>query len=1106
MLHEVIMGKFYTDVSVVGNNIAVRGFHENGEPFMHRHGFEPWYFVTAKKGSETSFKTIDGKPVDMVMCNGIYDFRDKYNKYAGIEGFNVYGLDKPEYLYIYENYQDVKPDFKQLRVAILDIEVSTVDGYPNINEADSEITAITIQYPNQDQIFVLGYKDFKPTDSNTTYLKCGSEFELMQKFYRIINHERWMVDVWTGWNIEFFDIPYIVHRTNRIFGNEQEAKKFSPWRSMYGREIMSHGKPQMTYFPKGVAILDYLAMYKKFVGVFEPQETYRLDHIAYVELGERKLDYCVSPDTKILRSDLSHISANELKVGDELLAFDEYGSKKKHSSNKSGKLNSIRRTRKTKVVSLTKIKQPCYKIITNQGEVISSENHRWLASIPKKDNGKSWKTYDWIKTKHLKIGDRIPRISKVWSLELDYDSGWLAGILDGEGYVSKTSIGISQKPGKIFNKIVKILEEKGYKFSVRVDDKRNINHVYITSFSQIIELLGKTGSTRLIENLQKHIEGINVPGRATTVDTIISIEYVGEMEVIGIGTEHKTIIANGLMSHNSEYGSLQKLYEGDHQKFMEYNVRDCDLIRRIDQKRHLLDLVYIIAYDAGVNYMDALGTTKSWDVAIHNYLLDRNIVVPKFEKKNVLRHPVGGFVKDPIRGMHEWVVSFDLQSLYPHLIMAYNIGPDTYRGKLSKSFTPEQIIDGSMKDYAEFLEKKDVAVSGNFCLFDRKEVSFLSQLMKDLFAKRKIYKKKMLDLKKEKEASDNPDAYDSEIAHYDTLQYSMKVRLNSAYGALANQYFRWFSLDMAEAVTTSGQLTIKWAARFINDMMNKICDTDNGDYIIAIDTDSVYVDMGLLVKQKCPKDALEFLDKLCEQRIQPFLDKMYQKLSDTMNCKEQAMFMKREAISDRGVFVAKKRYMLNVLDNEGVRYHEPDLKIMGLECVRSSTPSAARDVIKEAIRVILQEDEASLHAYFRKLREQHGELPFGEIAFNSSVNNLTQYADSATIYGSKSPIYYRGALLYNHYRKIWGLDKSLEEIFEGEKVKYTYLRMPNPINENVIALPTETFPTELGLERYIDYDKQFDKSIVEPMRSILDTIGWTERPVNTLGGHWENDS
>ena len=340
-----------------------------------------------------------------------------------------------------------------------------------------------------------------------------------------------------------------------------------------------------------------------------------------------------------------------------------------------------------------------------------------------------------------------------------------------------------------------------------------------------------------------------------------------------------------------------------------------------------------------------------------------------------------------------------------------------------------------------------------------------------------------------------------DIAKFNNFQMVRKICLNSAYGAIGNEWFRYYKLANAEAITTSGQTSIRWIENKLNKYLNELLKTES-DYVIAVDTDSVYLNLGPLVdkflsKQKDDKEkVVNLLDKVCQDQLEPYIDKCYSELAEYVNAYEQKMQMKRENIADSGIWTAKKRYILNVWDSEGVRYEEPKLKIMGLEAIKSSTPAPCRTMIKDAFKLIMSGSEDDMIKFIDESRSKFNKLPVEEISFPRSISDVNKHKSNITIYGKGCPMHVRGALLHNHYVKEHGLEKKYSMINNGDKIKFIHLKKANPIRENVIAFNND-FPYELGLHKYIDYELQFDKAFLEPVKVILDSIGWNvEKVVN----------
>ena len=564
------------------------------------------------------------------------------------------------------------------------------------------------------------------------------------------------------------------------------------------------------------------------------------------------------------------------------------------------------------------------------------------------------------------------------------------------------------------------------------------------------------------------------------------LDYIAEVELGQKKLDH------------SEYETFKEFYTKNWQKFIEYNIVDVELVDRLEDKMKLIELALTMAFDARVNFTDVFYQVRMWDNIIYNYLKKRNIVIPQKNRSSKNEKYAGAYVKEPKPGIYDWVVNFDLNSLYPHLIMQFNISPETLIDKRHPTVSVDKILNQKL----DFEEYKDYAVCANGAMYRKDVRGFLPELMEKMYNERVIFKKKMIEAKKQYEKTKDKQLL-KEIARCNNIQMAKKISLNSAYGAVGNQYFRYYKLENAEAITLSGQVAIRWIENKMNQYLNKILKTDGVDYVIASDTDSIYLNLGPLVedvykgRKKTTESIVTFLDKICEVELEKYIEGCYQELANYVNAYDQKMQMKRENIADRGIWTAKKRYILNVWDSEGVRYEEPKLKIMGIEAVKSSTPAPCRQMIKDALKLMMSGTEDEVIAYIEKCREKFEKLPPEQISFPRSVSDVQKYQSPATIYSKGTPIHVRGALLYNHYVKEKKLSHKYSIINNGEKIKFCYLKKPNPIHENIISF-IQQFPKELNLDKYIDYELQFEKAFLDPLKSILDCIGWEVTKTATL--------
>ena len=797
----------------------------------------------------TNFTSLDGDYLDQKIFGDIRSAKDFIKQFDEVSNApKIYGQTRFEYAFIADQHKGmVDYDFDRISVAVVDIEVGSENGFPDPYLANEPITAIAIKYLNG-PIYVFGCGDYV-TQGKEIYVKCRDEHSLCKQFMALWTKK--CPDILTGWNTKFFDEPYLINRFRKIIG-EDEAKKLSPWNYIGERKTVINGRQMIAYNIMGVESLDYIELYKWYAPGGKSQESYRLDAIAQVELGEGKISY-------------------------------------------------------------------------------------------------------------------------------------------------------------------------------------------------------------------------------------------------------------------DEYDNLHALYRLNYQKFIEYNIKDVELIIKLEDKLKLIELGVTLAYDTKTNFEDIFAQTRMWDSLTYAYLFEKGIIVPPREIKEKDSAFEGAYVKDVQVGKHDWVASFDLNSLYPHLMMQYNISPETLIDPQDYTDEMREVLSSGVSVEKLLIRQVDTSGLANVTLtpngqFFRTDMQgFLPKMMEEMYNDRKKFKKLMIQAKKEYEVEkDTTKLYDIEkrIAKYNNIQLAKKVGLNSAYGALGSQYFRFYDLRMALGVTTAGQLSIRWIENKINEYMNKLLDTSDKDYVVASDTDSIYLRMGELVN-KFIKDTsdkqkvISLMDKICEDKLQPYIDKSYEELAVYVHAYQQKMEMKREGLSDKGIWTAKKRYILNVYNNEGVQYKEPQMKVMGLEMIKSSTPAAIREKMKEAIQLMVNGTEDDIHNFISKFREDFRKLPPEDISFPRGLNGLNKYSDALTLYKLGTPIHVKGAILYNNFLKQNGLTKKYQLIQEGEKIKFTYLKMPNPFKDTVISYPTR-LPTELGLDNFIDYDLQFDKAFLEPIKVILDCMQWTTEKVSTL--------
>ena len=843
------MSKFYTNVAIRGNRILHRGY-ENGVPFSEEASYQPTLFVPSKR--KTEWRTLDGKPVEPMVFDSIDSCREFVEQYKDVKSYEIHGNTDYIYQFMSSEYpSEINYDMDMMRTAYLDIETESEEGFPNIETANERINVITLIVGRKKYTYALGKVDKSKMPGDVLVNLYDNEEQMLGDF--MLTWQSLGIDIVTGWNVQFFDIPYLVHRMRRVIG-ESFPKKLSPWNKLKERKVEINGRENTAYEIVGINMLDYYDLYKKFTYV--TRESYKLGHIAQVELGETK-----------------------------------------------------------------------------------------------------------------------------------------------------------------------------------------ISHV--------------------------------------------------------------------------EHDNFSDFYKNDFTKFVLYNIQDTILVQKLEAKLRLLELAVSLAYSAKVNMQDVFSQVRTWDQIIYHHLHARKIVIPPKKKGKKDTAFEGAFVKDPKTGMHDWVVSFDLDSLYPHLIMQYNLSPETKtRDGMRRVITPQSILKDSEMTRRQIgdWKRRNLVVAANGTTYRRDVRGFLPELMESMYEQRKHYKKLMLEAKarlKEHGSSMSEDEVRSlknDISKFHNFQLVRKIQLNSAFGAIGNEWFRYYDEEIAEAITLSGQLSVQWVERELNRYLNEVIGSDGADYVIAIDTDSVYLNLGPLVRKSFvngnPDDEkiTKFLNNISENVLQKIINKSYEGLAAHMNAYENKMRMKRESIARKGIFTAKKRYILSIrMGEENVYLKEPELKIMGIETARSSTPEIVRNALKDVISIIVKGNESEVHSFVSQFRDVFHGLPAEKVAFPRSCNGLPEYADPTGIYKKGTPIATKGSLIFNHNLRRMKLTDRYQEIREGDKIKFIYLKVPNPMSERVIAFSSK-IPDEFNLEGFYDHDLQFEKTFLEPLKSILSVIGWNHEKVDTLEG------
>jgi DNA polymerase elongation subunit (family B) len=554
----------------------------------------------------------------------------------------------------------------------------------------------------------------------------------------------------------------------------------------------------------------------------------------------------------------------------------------------------------------------------------------------------------------------------------------------------------------------------------------------------------------------------------------------------------------GVGKLDNPYNTFLEFYTNDWELFVDYNIRDTELVSQLEDECSLIELIFLMAYDSHACYEDCELQVRLWDVIIYNHLNKDNIVVPLLVRDDKSEKFEGAYVKEPIPGSYDWVVSYDLTSLYPSIIRLLNISPETLQENRHPSINVQKLLDRTVN----MTGYEDYAVAANGSLYRKDFHGFMPRLINKVFQERKMYKNKMLECQKEYQKNPS-DRLKKQITHWNNFQMARKICANSLYGALGNNFFRHYKLANAEAVTTTGQYIIKTAEKEFNNILNKMCGTTNENYVVAVDTDSNYLNLGPLMNKvfgdnKPDTDKMiDILDKFCEDKLSPYIADRYREVAEYLNAYENTLHMKRECISNRAVWTAKKRYIMNVYDDEGVRLAKPKLKVMGIECVRSSTPTVVRGYIKKGLEIIMNNTESDLIQFIEQKRNEFMQLSIEDVASPRTVNNMDKFTDPSTLYKKSTPQHVRAALLHNLMVRKLNISNKYMDLRDGDKMKFVRLLIPNPLKEDVIGFANE-WPNEFGLDKWVDYPLMFEKTFLDPIKSILSVVGWSTEKKSSL--------
>lgn len=586
-----------------------------------------------------------------------------------------------------------------------------------------------------------------------------------------------------------------------------------------------------------------------------------------------------------------------------------------------------------------------------------------------------------------------------------------------------------------------------------------------------------------------------IPHKNATQESY-SLEHISRVE-----------LGEGKLDYKDEYGSLRNLYRENHQTFIEYNIKDTENVDRIDKKLKFISLYCITAYDSRTNFSDVSMQSVMVDSIVFRKAKAKKKVLPARKNVEKLESFAGAFVKPTIPGKYKYVVTCDLTSLYPHLQMQYNISPDTLREKLfvRKLNIDKTVESGPDIDLQNIAIKNSCSVAGNGQFFTNEFLGIFPEIQEEMFEDRKRYKKLMLDTEKKLARMDKSDPtykdLEIEALKYKNLQIAKKLQLNSIYGVSGSAYFRFYDTRISEAITLSGQIVIKRIIKKLNEFLEKRSQKPDFDFVIASDTDSTMLNLGPLVDLNFSRDEqkdihriTDWIDDFCKTELEPFIDETFNILSSEMNCIKNRMHMKREKIAVSGIYTKKKRYALLILDEEGIRYTNPELKTVGLETVKSSTPKLMREKLSEALMICLQEDENVLQEFYRKFKKKviDCEYSIEDLSTTFNAGGMDKYhVEPGREFKSGTPFHIKGALFHNHLIHKLKLKGIVKRIEKGDKIKIIKLVEPNKWNKEYISY-IDVFPKEFKIDiKDIDIRHQFDTVFTKPLTAIAEVCNWS---------------
>ena len=972
---------FYTFVGEMDNAIFHRYYNENKEEVFEKIDKYNYTLYVEHPSGDSKFKTLHGKALKEIVFHKPRDMKRFYRENKDL--MRIHGNDSAVHQFIAKEYPyDVKQTCP-VKILNFDIEVEHSEGFPDPVYANQEIMSISVkQFGSENKFYSFGTKPLEEYDNkNGEYIQCKNEQELIAKFmklWRDINPQ-----FITGWNIDGFDIPYLLNRIKKVLG-----KKFVSYLSPFYDKVRDNDRlitekinktnKDINYSIFGITSFDYIELYKKYHPV--KQESYKLDFIGEVDVGQKKVN------------------------------FDEYAK------------------------SLMRLYNG--DIITDMESSFNELDETMKYAVIRK----------MLKTR-----------------------------LNECGYFNEF--------GDMVNK-----------FELDTFDKSSIEDL----------------TNDQLKEYYNHAD-----------ERVRTLSY---------------------------------------KKFIRYNEQDANIVELIDNKMMYIKQAIRVGHMAKSRMQEIFGTVAPWDNMIYARLLAKNQQIPARESHDKSEKFAGAYVKDPILGFHKWVATVDLKSLYPSIIRMGNMSPETMRK--NKDFDSFKTLDSILDfkyDTSEAKSKGWVTTANGSC-YDQSFTGVIPDAMKFLMIERDVVKTKMKDVNnyiqhikrsvehrknnsgeafeqnkdyvksygrnKEDFATDDIilswefsyietllNSLEDEVSMLDATQLALKILANSGYGAIGNASFRYFRLEIAEGITLTGQLALRYMSQVIDDFLNEVCGTKNVIYAIYGDTDSIFICLDNWVKymkldESNVDNVITQMDEYMANVIEPLIANNYDKLSDYLGAKENLLIMKREALADATIFRGKKNYIMQLYDNEHVRFAEPKMKMMGVETAKSSTAMIIRNKLKECFKIVINKNTrkpSELKKLVDDFREEFDRVDVVAIASPRGVSDIDKWIDDKGNIISGCPIHVRASINYNNFiASDPKLKRKYEQIKNGSKIRFIKLKEPNLIHSYVVAFIDE-LPEEMELDKYINRKQQFEDTFMGPLESFTQLIDWDIRRSVSLNSLFAED-